>query len=261
MGFQEVKDRQRSIWGSAPWEHVAEALSDLHDDLIERLRPQRGERWLDLATGTGAVAVRASRAGANVTALDLAPPLIETARRLAAEEGLSIRFEVGDCESLPYGNASFDVVSSAVGVIFAPDHHAVAAELGRVCRSGGRLGLVTWRPNPEYAALLEPYRAPSEPGAGDPDDWGREEHVLDLLGDSFEVDFTEGEHQLRGASGEAVWQLFTTSHGAFRALVKSLASDQQAELHRAYVEYLERYRADDGIRAPDDYLVVLGRRR
>jgi ubiquinone/menaquinone biosynthesis C-methylase UbiE len=140
MGFEELKARQREIWGSAPWERVAETLADLHDDLVERLAPRQGERWLDLATGTGAVAHRAARAGARVTGIDLAPALIETAKRLAAEENLEIRFDVGDVEDLLYEEASFDVVSSAVGAIFAPDHKAVARELARVCALEGGWG-------------------------------------------------------------------------------------------------------------------------
>ncbi len=261
MRFEELKARQSAIWGSAPWERVAETLADLHDDLVARLRPQRGEHWLDLATGTGAVAIRASRAGAHVTALDLAPALIETAERLAAAHGVSIRFDVGDCEKLPYADARFDVLSSAVGVIFAPDHVAVVRELARVCRPGGRLGLASWRPNPGYSAVLEPFRPPPEPGAGDPNDWGREEYVIDLLGDAFELRFATGNNPMIGDSGEAVWQLFTSSHGPFKALVESLPSGRRQELHRAWVDYVEAYRTNGGIRAPEEYLLILGTRR
>lgn len=261
MGFEELKARQSAVWGSAPWERVAETLASLHNHLVAELAPCAGERWLDAATGTGAVAVRAARAGADVTGLDLAPQLVETARRLAAAEGLPIRFDVGDCEHVPYEDAGFDVVASAVGVIFAPDHRAVAHELARVCRPGGRLGLVSWRPNPAYSAVLEPFRSPPEPGAGDPGEWGRREHVVDLLGDAFELTFIQGRHALEGASAETIWQLFTTSHGPYKALVKSLDARRRTQLHDAFVGYLESYRADGGISAPDDYLLVLGTRR
>lgn len=249
------------MWGSAPWERVAETLAPLHDDLVAELSPRAGEQCLDIATGTGAVAVRAARAGAEVTGVDLAPRLVETARRLAVEEGLTIRFDVGDCEHLPYDDASFDVVASAVGVIFAPDHSAVARELARVCRPGGRLGLVAWRPNPAYSAVLEPFRPPPEPGAGDPDDWGCEDHVLDLLGDAFELRFVEEKHALQGESAEAIWRLFTTAHGPFKARLESLDARRRAQLHRAFIGYLEGHRADGGISAPDDYLLVVGTRR
>jgi SAM-dependent methyltransferase len=261
MAFESLKTRQAAMWGAAPWERFAETLSPLHDHLVAKLSPRTGERWLDAATGTGAVAIRAARAGAEVTGLDLAPRLVETARRLAADEGLAIRFDVGDCEDLPYDDASFDVVASAVGVIFAPDHGAVARELARVCRPGGRLGLVSWRPDPAYSAVLEPFRPRREPGAGDADDWGRVEHVRDLLADAFELRFVEGNHALQGESAEAIWQLLTTAHSAFKGLLESLDTRSRAELHQAFVGYLEQYRADGGISAPDDYLLVLGERR
>jgi SAM-dependent methyltransferase len=261
VAFEALKTRHAKMWGSAPWERMAETLAPLHDHLVVELSPHAGERWLDAATGTGAVAIRAARAGAQVTGLDLAPRLVETARRLAASEGLAIRFDVGDCEDLPYDDASFDVVASAVGVIFAPDHSAVARELARVCRPGGRLGLVSWRPNPAYSAVLQPFRPRPEPGAGDPYDWGRVEHVLDLLGDGFELRFVEGTHALRGESAEAIWELLTAAHGGFKGLLESLDTRRRAQLHRAFVEYLQRYRADGGISAPDDYLLILGVRR
>lgn len=261
MTFEQLKARQSQIWGSAPWERVAETLSDLHHDLVRRLDPRPGERWLDLATGTGAVALRAARAGARVTGLDLAPRLIETAKRLAAAEELAVRFDVGDVEDLPYGDASFDVVSSAVGVIFAPDHEAVARELARVCRPGGRLGIVSWRPNPEYEQVLQPFREPREPGAGNPEDWGREEYAAKLLGHSFEVEFAEGDVPIRGESGEAMWQLMVSSAGPLKAMVESLNDEGREELHRAYVGYYERYRVDGDISAPGPYLLILGNRR
>jgi SAM-dependent methyltransferase len=261
VAFEALKTRQAEMWGSAPWERVAETLAPLHDHMIEELSPQAGERWLDAATGTGAVAIRAARAGAEVTGLDMAPRLVETAKRLAAEEGLAIRFDVGDCEDLPYHDLSFDVVASAVGVIFAPDHSAVARELARVCRPGGKLGLASWRPNPAYSAVFEPFRPPLEPGVGDPDEWGRREHVVGLLGDAFELAFVEGSHVLQGESGEAIWRLFTTAHGAFKARAESLDARRREQLHRAFVGYLEGYRADGGINAPNDYLLVLGTRR
>jgi SAM-dependent methyltransferase len=262
VGFEDVKARQSVVWGSAPWERVAETLAPLHDHLVEELSPRPGQRWLDVATGTGAVAIRAARAGADVTGLDLAPRLIETARRVAAEEGHAIRFDVGDCEDLPYEDATFDVVSSAVGVIFSPDHHAVARELARVCRPGGRLGLVAWRPNPEYEAVMAPFREPPEPGAGDPDDWGREEYVREMLAADFELELVEGDCPLSAESPETIWHLWTSSAGPLKALVESLEPGRREELYRAYVGYLERYRrTDGGIRAPDEYLLVLGGRR
>jgi 2-polyprenyl-3-methyl-5-hydroxy-6-metoxy-1,4-benzoquinol methylase len=123
MAFEELKQRQSVVWGSAPFERVAVEIAEIHGALVAELAPQAGETWLDVGTGTGAVAVRAARAGADVTGSDLAPVLIETAKRLAAEEGLDIEYEVGDAEQLPYGDGSFDIVSSSFGAILAHESH------------------------------------------------------------------------------------------------------------------------------------------
>src|SRR4029453_4600938 len=101
------------MWSSVPFEHVVDHIANIHEHLVSELAPQSGERWLDVGTGTGAVAMLAARAGADVTASDLSPGLIETAKRLATDEGPQIEFEVADVEQLPYGNADFEVVSSS----------------------------------------------------------------------------------------------------------------------------------------------------
>ena len=134
------------MWGSAPYQRVAETIADIQDLVVGRLDTRPDRRWLDLACGTGAVAERAAALGAEVTGIDLAPALVETARERAAELGLEIDYRVGDCERLGLPDASFDVVSSTCGVMFAPDHPATARELARVTRPGGRIALANWRP-------------------------------------------------------------------------------------------------------------------
>ncbi len=136
MAFEELTSRHAVMWGSAPFENIADLISDMHLALVERLAPHAGEHWLDLACGAGDVAFHAARAGAIVTGSDLSPTLVETAQRRAEEHGLDLTLEVADCQNLHYADASFDVVSSSVGVIFAPDHERVASELARVCRPG-----------------------------------------------------------------------------------------------------------------------------
>ena len=154
MAFEELTSRHAAMWGSAPFENIAHLIEDMHVALVERLEPGAGEHWLDLGCGVGDVAFHAARAGATVTGSDLSPTLVETARRRAAEYGLDLTLEVADCQNLPYADASFDVVSSSVGVIFAPDHERVASELTRVCRSGGRIGLTAWRKESGVGAMF-----------------------------------------------------------------------------------------------------------
>jgi len=260
MSLEQWKAERSAAWGSAPFERIAHQLAPIHEHLVSRLAPRPGDRWLDVATGTGAVALRAAQAGARVTGLDFAPELLETARRLARRDGLEIEFERGDAEQLPYPDGSFDVVSSSVGAIFAPNHEALASELARVLGPGGRLGLVAWRPDPKWAFLNE-FRPSAPPEAGDSDDWGQEEYAESLLGDSFELRFEEGDCPLVGDSPEAVWQLVTSSVGPMKALVEGLEPRRREELRRAELEHLDRYRDGKGVRRPQAYLLILGRRR
>jgi ubiquinone/menaquinone biosynthesis C-methylase UbiE len=258
----EWKADQGRVWSAARWQDIAErTLFPVHDELVALLEPRSGERWLDLATGTGAVALRAARLGAEVTGLDLAPGLIETARGLAAKEGLEAHFDVGNVEQLPYPDASFDVVVSAHGVVFAVDHAAVAAELARVSRPRGRLGLTYWLPNPGLQRLMERVGYTRPAGADRPSDWARRDYVTALLGDAFELEFNEAVCPWAGESGEALWQLFVSADGPAKAGVAALAEAEREALHRDWVDYFERYRTEHGVSAPRPYLIILGRRR
>jgi SAM-dependent methyltransferase len=242
---------------------VADEIADVHDRLVAELAPQPGETWLDVGTGTGAVAVRAARAGAKVTGSDLAPALIETAKRLADEEGLEIRYEVGDAEQLPYADGSYDIVSSSFAAIFAPTHDAVARELARVTRAGGRIGLTAWDPEGgigDSFRLLGRFQPPPPEGAGDPLDWGREEHARELLKSDFDLRFVHGSSPQTGKSGEEVWELSVTSFGPMKTLYESLAEGRREELHKAYVDFYDSRLANGRVEAPREYLMILGTR-
>lgn len=256
------KAQQARAWGSAPWQNIAEGvLSAVHDALVSRLAPHPGDRWLDLATGTGAVALRAARAEAEVSALDLSPALVRAARLLAASHRLAVRFDIGDAERLPYSDASFDVVSSAHGVVFAADHRAVARELARVCRIGGRLGLTYWRYNPGLEQLMDRIGYARPPSADSPRDWRRPRYVERLLGPDFELEFIEAACSWNAESGEAAWRLLIGSDGPAKTGVAALPSATREALHRDWVEYFERHRDDGVVSVPRPYLLILGRRR
>jgi SAM-dependent methyltransferase len=259
--LEELKAKSAHVWSSAPWEQAAHLLAPVHERLVRALEPKPGERWLDAGTGTGAVAFLAARAGADVSGLDLAPGLIETAGRLAQEAGLAIRFEVGDAEKLPVADESFDVVSSSMGVIFAPDHGAVARELARVLAPGGRLGFTAWRPEMPFRAVTGKYAPPLPEEADDSDEWGREEYVERMLGDAFELEITPETMWFEFDSGEAGWELLTAAVGPFKASAKSLEPERRDEFHREFVEHLEAHRADGRVKLPAEYLLVLGTRK
>jgi ubiquinone/menaquinone biosynthesis C-methylase UbiE len=264
MAFEELKQKQSVIWGSGPYERLPEHYEPLLQHLARAIDAQPGERVLDVATGTGALAVRLASVGADVTGVDFAPALIETAKRLAAEQGLDIRYEAGDAENLPYEDASFDVVASSLGSMFAPDHHAVAKELARVCRPRGRLGLAHWsseRGVVDMFKVMAPFQPPPPPGAGSPFRWGSREYVQELLGEAFELRFEEGDAPQTGESGEEVWELFSTVYGPTRTLAETLEPERRKELRGAFVAFYESYRTNGGVHQPRPYLIVLGTRR
>jgi SAM-dependent methyltransferase len=264
MPFEELKARQSTMWGSGPYEPVVGITTEVHEALVALLAPQAGERWLDVATGTGAVALRAAAAGADVAGLDLAPDLVERAKQKADAAGLEIDFVAGDAEALPYEDASFDVVCSAIGTQFAPDHAAVARELARVCRPGGRLGLACWGPTSGVAdmfAVMRPFMPPPPDGAGNVFAWGDADYARGLLGDDFELDFEERDTTLHQPSGEAMWQLMRDNYGPTKVLAESLDDDRREELHRNWVDFFEGLRQDGEIVQSRTYLLISGRRR
>ena len=239
MAYEELKARQSVVWGNGPYQRITETIADLQEHVVERLAPGRGRalarpRVRD-RRGRGA----RRRARCDGDGLDLAPALIETAKERAQELGLEIDYVVGDCEKLELDDGSFDVVSSTCGVMFAPDHEAVARELARVTKPGGRIGLVNWTPGPGVAdlfRLMAPFQPAPPPSY--PFDWGDEARLEELLGEAFELELETHVSPLALDSGEAYWELFSTSYGPTKTLVESLG-DRSEELHRAWVEFFD----------------------
>jgi ubiquinone/menaquinone biosynthesis C-methylase UbiE len=264
MAFEALKQRQSVMWGNGPYQRITETIADIHELVVARLKPKTGDRWLDLACGTGAIAERAARAGAAVVGVDLAPVLIETARERAREQGLEIDYKVGDCERLEgIEDASFDVVSSTCGIMFAPDHEATARELARVVRPGGRIGLANWTPQGGVGRMfrmMAPFQPSTPPSS--PFDWGREERVRELLGDAFQLEIEQKVSTAESADGEEYWQLFATSYGPTKTLAESLPDERREELHRTWAGFFDsEYRSGDHIAHTREYLLIIGTRR
>jgi SAM-dependent methyltransferase len=186
---------------------------------------------------------------------------VRTARRLAAEQGLAVRFTIGDAERLPYPDGTFDAVSSAHGVVFAADHGAVARELGRVCRPAERLVVTCWRSNPELEWLMDRVGYARPPDADNPRDWRRPRYVNRRLGADLELEYVEAICAWTAESGEAAWRLFIESDGPARTGVSALSPVKREVLRRDWVDYFERYWTGGRVSVPRPYLLVLDRRR
>ena len=182
----ELKARHRAMWAMGDYPTVAtELIPNLGAVLVEACHVQGGDMVLDVACGSGNAAIPAARQGANVTACDLTPALLQFGQRLAASQEVKICWQEADAESLPFEDGEFDVVLSCLGVMFAPHHQACADELVRVCRPGGTIGLVSWTPEGfvgQMFAVMRPYSPPPPTGTQPPPLWGNEDHVRALLG-------------------------------------------------------------------------------
>ena len=184
---RQLKTKHRALWASGDYPAVAaDLIPSFGPELVRACEVRTGDRVLDVAAGSGNVAIPAAEAGAAVTASDLTPELFDAGRRIAARRGVELEWVEADAEALPFADDTYDVVMSAVGVMFAPHHQPAADELIRVCRPGGTIGLINWTPQGFIGNLfktMKPYAPPPPPGASPAPLWGDEDHVRGLFGD------------------------------------------------------------------------------
>jgi SAM-dependent methyltransferase len=181
----ELKARHRAMWASGDYPSMVETfLTPLGPRLVEACEVGPGMDVLDVAAGTGNASIPAAMRAAAVTASDLTPELLDAGRERAQAAGVQLSWVQADAEQLPFPDESFDVVMSCIGAMFAPHHADVAAELVRVCRPGGTIGLLSWTPEGMIGALFRamgPFAPPPPPGAQPPPLWGSEEHLHELF--------------------------------------------------------------------------------
>lgn len=184
-GLDQLKQRMRATWMAGDFGQIARYSAKSAEEFVDRLNLQDGVRVLDVACGTGNLAIPAARKGALVTGTDIAPNLLEQARQRAAAEGLQATFEEGDAEQLPFPDAQFDVVMSMFGAMFAPRPDRVAAELIRVCRHAGTIAMANWTPGGFVGKLFatSARHVPPPEGIPAPVLWGDEQVVRQRLGD------------------------------------------------------------------------------
>jgi SAM-dependent methyltransferase len=241
-------------------------IAELGPRLVDAVGVRRGERVLDVAAGTGNASVPAALTGAEVVASDLAPELFEAGRAFAARHGVTLAWEEADAENLPYADASFDVVLSCIGAMFAPRHQRTADELVRVCRPGGRIGLLNWTPTGFVGNMfraMKPFAPPPPPGAQPPPLWGDEDHVRALLGDRVtHVETRRDSVTIEAASPEAWLERWKQIYGPTIVTYRNIAADPErvAELDAALLDVARKFDRGGATTVLDwEYLILTAR--
>ena len=260
-----VKGRQQLAWSAGDYAVVGTTLQMVGESLCEALDLRAGERVLDVAAGNGNATLAAARRWCDVVSTDYVPALLERARARASAERLPVQFEQADAEDLPYADESFDVVVSTFGVMFTPDQEKAAAEMARVCKQGGRIGLANWTPTSfigELFKLMGRY-VPPPAGVKPPSLWGTEERLRELF--SNRIDSIAIEHKdfvFRYRSAIHWLEVFRTFYGPMQKAFGTLDATMQASLAADQIALAERFnRASDGsLVAPGRYVEVVLRR-
>jgi SAM-dependent methyltransferase len=261
-----VKERQRKTWALGDYARIGNPLVIMGELLCEAVDLHAGERILDVATGSGNTAISAARRFCEVTGIDYVPSLIEQAKKRAEAERLEVAFEVGDAEDLPFAEASFDVVLSTVGVMFAPDQERAASELLRVCRPGGKIGLANWMSEGFVGNMFRIVgeHFPPPPGIKPPPLWGTEERLRELFGEGVSsLHTTRRSYVFRYLSPGHFIEFFRTYYGPMNKAFESLDETAQDALAQDLEELLHRWNGsgDETVVVPSDYLEIVAIRR
>jgi SAM-dependent methyltransferase len=265
----ELKARHRAMWASGDYPSMVETfLLPIGERLVDACEIGPGMRVLDVAAGSGNASIPAAQRGAQVTASDLTPELLEAGRKRAEAEGLELEWVEADAERLPFDDESFDVVMSAIGAMFAPHHQEVADELVRVCRPGGTIGLLSWTPEGMIGALFRtmgPFAPPPPPGAQPPPLWGSEDHLRELFGDR--VQFSTLERDILDIDAferpHDYGEHFKERYGPTIAARANASRDgREGELDQALEAFCDEWNrgTPDDARFEQEYLVSVGKR-
>jgi SAM-dependent methyltransferase len=261
-----LKTRQHAAWSSGDYAIVGTTLQIVGEQLCEALDLRAGQRVLDVAAGNGNVSLAAARRWCEVTATDYVPALLDRARERAAAERLAIGFQQADAEALPFPDGAFDAVVSTFGVMFTPDQERAAAEMLRVCRPGGRIGLANWTPQGFIGQLFKTIGRHVPPPAGmkSPALWGTRERLDQLFGAQASAIAAERRSFVFRYRSAAHWlDVFRTYYGPVLKAFAALPADGQAELERDILALLGQHNRSGGeqIVVPGEYLEIVITRR
>lgn len=236
--YAAIKVRQQATWASGDFAIVGTTLQIVGELLAEAADVRAGERVLDVAAGNGNATLAAARRFAAVTSTDYVPALLDKGRARAQAEGLDVAFQVADVEALPFADGAFDCVLSTFGAMFAPDHRRTAAEMLRVTRSGGRIGVASWTPDGFIGRMFKVVGSyvPPPAGVAGPPLWGTEAHLRELFGHgaggAVEIRCTRRDFNFRYRSPAHMVQVFRDYYGPVLKAFAALDTDRQAALQR-----------------------------
>jgi ubiquinone/menaquinone biosynthesis C-methylase UbiE len=260
--LKALKVRQQGAWSSGDYAIVGTTLQIVGEQLCEALDIRAGQKVLDVAAGNGNATLAAARRWCDVVSTDYVPSLLARGRNRAAAEGLSIRFEEADAEALSFADASFDAVVSTFGVMFTPDQDKAAAELLRVCRSGGKIGLANWTPEGFIGQVFKTLgkHLPPPAGAKSPALWGTEARINEMFGPSAaSIKAERRNFTFRYRSAEHFLDVFKNYYGPMLKAFAALDAANQQGLQNDLMALVGRMnRAEDGTMvAPGEYLEIV----
>jgi ubiquinone/menaquinone biosynthesis C-methylase UbiE len=262
-GFAAIKSRQQQAWSTGNYAVVGTTLQIVGESLCEALDLRPGSRVLDVAAGNGNATLAAARRFAEVTSTDYVPSLLESGRKRAEAEGLSVEFQEADAENLPFGDGSFDAVLSTFGVMFTPDQEKAASELARVCKRGGKIGLANWTPDGFIGQVFKTIGKYVPPAAGvqPPSLWGTRTRLEELFRAAGQVQATSRHFFFRYRSPRHFIEVFRTYYGPMNKTFAALDADpaRQEAFTRDLIDLIQRgNRSGDGtLVLPSEYLEVV----
>jgi ubiquinone/menaquinone biosynthesis C-methylase UbiE len=266
IDFDALKNRQMSAWASGDYAMIGTTLQEVGEQLAEACDLRWDDRVLDVAAGNGNATLAAARRGCTVTSTDYVGTMLERGAERAKAERLEVRFQVADAEALPFEDASFDAVLSTFGVMFSPDQSTAAAELARVCRPGGRIGLANWTPEGFIGQMFKVLGRQTAPPAGvqPPSLWGVESHLRSLFGNqATSIAVTPRHFNFRYRSAAHFIDIFRTWYGPVLKAFAALPADKAQLLEQDLTELLDRMNtaAPSSLVVPSEYLQVVITRR
>jgi len=257
-----IKTRQQAAWSSGDYAVVGTTLQLVGELLAEACDLRHDETVLDVAAGNGNATLAAARRGCRVTSTDYVGALLDRGAQRARAEGLQVDFQVADVEALPFPDGSFDAVLSTFGVMFAPDHAKSAAEMARVCRPGGRIGMANWTPEGFVGQMFKTlgWHVPPPAGVQPPSRWGVKAHLESLFGDkAAAIDVTQRHFNFRYRSAAHFIDVFRTWYGPVHKAFATLGPDAARALEGDLTELLNgmNVAATGSLVVPGEYLEIV----